>query len=1120
MLAIKKKNTDQNKYVNFKRKLDDYYQGQIAYEGLVEPSKDRITDYPFSSKSPSAIAISTLNGGKLFCHQRKIVELITNRKNTLIMLPVGSGKSTSSLLVSLKKTLEEGKNVLLIYPSQKIAKANCEILRSNLIEMHFDWALDIYLLPEDVVVTTVLDLPKIIVTDVKYVHAHLLKKHKEFESIFKDLDLIIIEELQLYRSVFGSNCAYVFRRLRRIAANYGSSPVFLLTSKPIQNYYEFIQKLLGLEIDSDALVNNDSRGLHLQEIVFWVPPIDKIEETYKKAEERRFEIRRTDYFREVFKLVAEGIAEGLNTIVVSKPFPLSDYDINLFGQTVEEMLRKENKIKKGNFFFGDDLNGIRSKMLQNGLDLSDIDLVIYAGFKGPISEVKNDIMHIGNKIKTLVYIVFPQMPSYQFYINHPEELFERGEIKKQALDRGIREPSLSIDLTIKPIIKKHLLHLLLENPVRRDEIKEFFQKSVLDFFDSELEGIEQEEEEFWNLDEDKKIIKEHKQFYKLRSPANWVGFNTGDDIYISDPDNAYEMISEETETGRNRLGLTDELFSYEELYPGSIYVINDRRFRVDSWKGKKIIMKPDVEFAVIYKDQALKLELNEGSTMAMCKEQVKFGLKESKIEENPCGYKSFRNYDIENPEFVAYIDKKILSSKTFTFKGLYLVFEKASSEIIHTLSHLLLSTIKTIYSLDLRELGVITDENSIYLYDKLHENIDALYYLNNEQILLDLFNRAYQILIDCPCENGCPGCIQIFECNSKEFNKNLNKLDALLYLGKLLDKKEEAEKYVKFKSKGIDEEKKLGEIIDKTLFILDKKCKSKVSFPYDHKFFDEAELSYYGEDLAGLCNSQDRKIYILKGLKEAPCYEVVSHEFFHNWQMEGNLSKILNYYNEESIDDKKNILFKGLLFLEGSSTWAAYKSIDYFGLRELMYTIETRHYAEYREGFILIKYLESKYGLVRTLDFLKNGPFAEYADLNNLYHDSGIYEMIVEQGRINHRNKGELICLGPDYLSKTTDLVRLTHYFSRYIPIISGGNLAIYSIGDVLKKYGDCGEKILREEFIKAMTSVLGRSPANKDLPCKFCKSKDKETLLNGAILIKGKSTCDLIIKRLLEECP
>jgi len=1106
-----------DKHSKFHQQVDEIYRGQTVYQRTVQPSNSRTVSFPFHPKSPPAIAIESLEGEGLLGHQKEVFELVTERKNALIMLPTGSGKSTSTILITLKKTLEEGKNVLFIYPSQKAAQAHSEILKKTLRNMHFDWVLDVTLFPDEKIEHTPLDLPRVLVTDVKSLHSLVLKRHKEIKNIFLDLDLIIIEELHLFRGIFGSNCSLLFRRLKRIAAVYESQPVFLLTSKPIQNYFEFIQKLCGIEVEADAVINKDSMGLHSQDVIFWVPPIDKVKKVYSKAEEKRYELERTDYFNEIFKLVVCGVSAGLNTVVVSQPFPLCDHDVNLFGQNIEEILRREGKSKSGKYFFGNDLCIIRSKLIQNALDWSEIDLIIYAGFNGPISEVKNDIMHIGRKLKTYIYIIFPQMPAYQFYVNHPEELFERGVNVDYSIERVSREPNLSIELSQEALIAKHLKHLLLEHPLQRDELVKFFQKSIVDYFDNHFDGISKKKDFFWFINKEGKARKESIELFMIERQEDWTGLVSGDDLYVSDPDNAYSIISEE-EAGKLFLKLSDTIFCYEEYFPGAICIIDDRRYRVLSWKGQKIHLKPGVEFGIVFKEQELKPRFSIYERKVMCKGSVQFGLENASIQGVVKGYRSFKNYDIENPEYVKYKSDTKLPKEALCYFGLRLHFKNISIEVIHTLSHLLLSALKTVYSIEPDELGLYFDKSSLFLYDKLNENKDVLFFLNDEQVLLDLFNRAFQILIDCPCESGCPGCIQLFECVSEKYNGNLNKLDTLEFLGKLLKKEKVAGRHVKYKSVGIENNQKLGAIVKKSIFILDKKCKANISSPYDHKFFDEAERKYYGEGLAGLCSSKDRKVYILKGLKEASCFEVVSHEFFHNWQMEGNLNKIFNYYNLAQIDDIKNIPYRGLLFAEGSSTWAAYKAIDYFGLRELMYTTEMRHYSEYREGFILMKFLEEKFGLVETLNILKKGSLKGNIDLNRLYHDSGIYDMIIDKGRTNYRNKGELICLGPEYLSKTTDLVRLTHYITRPIPSI-GSNLAINSIKNILEKFGSCGEKILKEEFIKAISSVLGRTPAEIKLPCISCKSWDKETLLDASVLIKGKDVCDTIVKRLAFEC-
>ena len=57
----------------------------------------------------------------------------------------------------------------------------------------------------------------------------------------------MVDEAHVYRGVFGSHVANVLRRLRRIAAAYGTEPRFLLSSATIANPQELAERLTGLE---------------------------------------------------------------------------------------------------------------------------------------------------------------------------------------------------------------------------------------------------------------------------------------------------------------------------------------------------------------------------------------------------------------------------------------------------------------------------------------------------------------------------------------------------------------------------------------------------------------------------------------------------------------------------------------------------------------------------------------------------------------------------------------------------------------------------------------------------------------------------------------------------------
>ena len=66
-------------------------------------------------------------------------------------------------------------------------------------------------------------------------HVGILPNHAAWAELFANLAVVVIDEAHVYRGVFGSHVANVLRRLRRIAAAYGTEPRFLLASATIAN---------------------------------------------------------------------------------------------------------------------------------------------------------------------------------------------------------------------------------------------------------------------------------------------------------------------------------------------------------------------------------------------------------------------------------------------------------------------------------------------------------------------------------------------------------------------------------------------------------------------------------------------------------------------------------------------------------------------------------------------------------------------------------------------------------------------------------------------------------------------------------------------------------------------
>ena len=94
-----------------------------------------------------------------------------------------------------------------------------------------------------------------ILTNPDMLHLGILPNHRAWADVFANLAVVVVDEAHVYRGVFGSHVANVLRRLRRIAAAYGTEPRFLLASATIANPGELAERLTGL--DDVTVVDRD-----------------------------------------------------------------------------------------------------------------------------------------------------------------------------------------------------------------------------------------------------------------------------------------------------------------------------------------------------------------------------------------------------------------------------------------------------------------------------------------------------------------------------------------------------------------------------------------------------------------------------------------------------------------------------------------------------------------------------------------------------------------------------------------------------------------------------------------------------------------------------------------------
>ncbi len=110
----------------------------------------------------------------------------------------------------------------------------------------------------------------IVITNPDMLHSGILPHHTKWVSLFENLKYVVIDELHIYRGVFGSHTANVIRRLKRICKFYGSDSVFICTSATINNPKELAEELTEKQM---VLIDNNGAPSGKKHFVFYNPLI-------------------------------------------------------------------------------------------------------------------------------------------------------------------------------------------------------------------------------------------------------------------------------------------------------------------------------------------------------------------------------------------------------------------------------------------------------------------------------------------------------------------------------------------------------------------------------------------------------------------------------------------------------------------------------------------------------------------------------------------------------------------------------------------------------------------------------------------------------------------------------
>jgi DEAD/DEAH box helicase domain-containing protein len=268
----------------------------------------------------------------------------------------------------------------------------------------------------------------LILTNPDMLHLGILPNHPAWGDFLANLAVVVVDEAHVYRGVFGSHVANVLRRLRRVAEYYGTAPRFLLASATIANPAELAERLTGL--DGVAVIDRDGSPGERRTIAMWNPPV--VDEATAA---------RRSPLAEAADLLAELVEQGARTIVFMKSrkaveliarfarFALEDRGRGELaeriapyraGYTAQQRRELEHRLVSGEL-----LGVVSTDALELGIDIGALDAAVCVTFPGTVASLRQMWGRAGRRGRGLAVYVAGEDALDQFFCRHPDEFLDR-----------------------------------------------------------------------------------------------------------------------------------------------------------------------------------------------------------------------------------------------------------------------------------------------------------------------------------------------------------------------------------------------------------------------------------------------------------------------------------------------------------------------------------------------------------------------------------------------------------------------------------------------------------------------------------------------------------------------
>ena len=257
-------------------RLDPGFMSNVSAWERIPPRPASYADFPTNLDTRLISALRSQNLAPLYTHQTESIEAALAGESFVVVTGTASGKSICYNLPVLQSLLNDPEaRALYLFPTKALSQDQASVLQTFLQTLNADDQIQVRTYDGDTPTSrrrATRDEVRLLITNPDMLHAGILPHHPRWATFFENLRWVVIDELHVYRGVFGSNVANLLRRLRRLCQYYGADPQFALTSATIANPKELAERLIEAPVH---LVSKDLDGSPQAEkhIIIYNPPV-------------------------------------------------------------------------------------------------------------------------------------------------------------------------------------------------------------------------------------------------------------------------------------------------------------------------------------------------------------------------------------------------------------------------------------------------------------------------------------------------------------------------------------------------------------------------------------------------------------------------------------------------------------------------------------------------------------------------------------------------------------------------------------------------------------------------------------------------------------------------------